>query len=443
MKRSSGFCLAIAWSLLAAAAGCGDDGSGGAPDARPGGAIDAGPRPDADPDRPDAAPGAPDAAPGAPDAAPLPGGGRFAENIIHQRDSATGDATHGQGTEIVDMDGDGDLDVIAAFSRSDNVYLYLNDGAGTSWTRVTVAPRDTLVGMDAVARDFDGDGDVDIAAISLFQRGQDFTSPGAVVWYENPGGDLMGTWERHDVGALWGPRTLTSADLDGDDRPDLIVGAVRIDSDGRGVHWYRNTGSGAGFAAVQAIDPDLREVASVQVVDIEGDGDTDVVAAGTTDTAELVWYENSGTATPAFTRHVMASGGAFFGVAIGNFDADPGREVLASGSGLAWYDAPADVTQAWAANPVAAFGGAAGVLLAVADLDGDGDTDVAASAHPEAEVRVFLGDGATWDEVEVANGYAASFINIGDIDGDRRYDLVTSTYDHSDGDRLAWWKNME
>jgi FG-GAP-like repeat len=434
MKRPSGFCLAIAWVLPAAAGGCGDDG-GGAPDARPG-VIDAAPRPDADPNRPDAAPGAPDAA-------PIPGGGRFTENIIHQRDSDTGDATHVQGTDMVDMDGDGDLDVIAAFSRSDNVYLYLNGGAGTSWTRVTVAPRDTLVAMGAVARDFDGDGDIDIAAISLFQREQEFASPGDVVWYENPGGNLMGTWERHDIGALWGARTLASADLDGDDRPDLVVGAVRIDSDGRGVHWYRNTGSGAGFGAAQAIDADLREVASVQVVDIDGDGATDVVAAGSTDTAELVWYQNSGTDTPTFARHVMASGGAFFGVAIGNFDADPAREVLASGSGLSWYDAPADVTQTWAPTPVAAFGGASGVLLAVADLDGDGDTDVAGSAHPEAEVRVFLNEGTSFREVEVADGYAASFINIGDIDGDRRYDLVTSTYDHVDGDRLAWWKNME
>jgi hypothetical protein len=166
------------------------------------------------------------------------------------------------------------------------------------------------------------------------------------------------------------------------------------------------------------------------------------VAAGA-ETQELVWYRNSGAGTPAFTRHVMASGAAFHAVAIGNFDADPGREVLAGGNGLSWYDAPADVTQTWAPTPVAGFGGAAGVVLDVADLDGDGDADVAAGAHPEAEVRVFLNEGATWNEVEVANDYAASFINIGDIDGDRRYDLVTSTYDHVDGDRLAWWKNME
>jgi hypothetical protein len=431
MKRSSGFCLVMAcW--LAAVAGCGDDG-GGAPDARPG-AMDAAPRPDADPNRPDAAPGAPDAA-------PLPGGGRFAENIIDQQD-ATDDVRHVQGTEIVDMDGDGDLDVIAAFSRSDNVYLYLNGGAGASWTRVTVAPRDTLVGMDVVARDFDRDDDIDIAAISLFQRDQAFASPGEVVWYENPGGNLMGAWERHGLGELWGARTLASADLDGDERPDLIVGAVRIDRDGRGVHWYRNTGSGAGFAAVQAIDADLAEVSSVQAVDIDADSAIDVVAAGA-ETRELVWYRNSGAATPSFTRHVMATGAAFHAVAIGNFDADPGREVLAGGNGLSWYDAPADVTQTWAEAPVFGFGGATGVTLEVADLDGDGDSDVAGSAHPEAEVRVFLNQGETWTEVEVANTYPASFINIADIDGDRRYDLVTSTYDHPGGDRLAWWRNME
>jgi hypothetical protein len=436
MHRTTGFCLASAW-LLIGVVGCGDDGP--SPDARPGN-DDAGARPDADLGRPDAAPGAPDAAPGAPDAAPVPGGGRFAENIMDSYDADTRDVSHVQGTEIVDMDGDDDLDVIAAYSRSDNIYLYLNDGTGTSWTRVPVAPRDTLVAMDVVARDLDGDTDLDVAAIALFQRGQDFASPGEVVWYENPGGDLMGTWTRHDIDELWGARTLASADLDGDDRPDLVVGAIRIDSDGRGVHWYRNTG--AGFAAVAAIDAELREVSSVHVSDIDGDGAIDVVAAGT-ETRELVWYRNSGASTPAFTRHVMASGAAYHGVAIGNVDADAGREVLASGGGLAWYDAPADVTQTWTATPVAGFGGATGVVLAVADLDGDGDTDVAASAQPEAQVRVFLNDGATFRTVEVASGYAASFINVGDIDGDRRYDLVTSTYDHGDGDRLAWWKNME
>jgi hypothetical protein len=141
---------------------------------------------------------------------------------------------------------------------------------------------------------------------------------------------------------------------------------------------------------------------------------------------------------------VIADGGDFYAVFVANMDDDPAREVVASrGSGLAWYDPPADPIELWTANAIGSFGGSNDVVLAAADVDGDGDTDVAASARPEAEVSVFLADGATWTEIPVASGYAASFVNIGDVNGDRRYDLVTSTYDHSDGDRLAWWENNE
>lgn len=425
--------LALALMLLGA---CGDDGSTGAPDARPGD------DPDAAANTPDAAP-RPDAVPGQPDASPVAGGGNFTERIIDMNDGS-GDVEHVQGTELVDMDSDGDLDVIASYSRSDNVYLYLNGGDGTSWTRVTIAPRDTLVAMDVAARDIDDDGDLDIAAISLFQRGEDFASEGDVVWYENPGGDLTDTWTRHDISLLWGARSLASADLDGDELPDLVVSAVYINSEGNGVYWFRNTGGG--FEGPAAIDAAIGAVSSVEVSDIDGDGDIDVVAASNDDTRQIAWYENGGEggAGTSFTKHTVASGAEFYAVFIANVDGDGDREIIASRNNtLVWYDPTADKAQAWTANDIASFGGSNDLVISAADLDGDGDMDVAASTRPEAEVRVFLREGAGWAEAEVANGYAASFINIGDINGDLRYDLVTSTYGHSGGDRLAWWENAE
>ena len=46
---------------------------------------------------------------------------------------------HGQDVDLVDLDGDGDLDIIAALSLSDEVRVYLNDGAGQQWTTVSVS----------------------------------------------------------------------------------------------------------------------------------------------------------------------------------------------------------------------------------------------------------------------------------------------------------------
>ena len=422
-------CCSLAACVLLSVPACGDD---------PSSDTDASVSP-RDGDVPDADPNRPDAGPDAPDAAILPGGGTFTlRNIDLNQD-------HGQGTELIDIDRDGDLDVVATFSRTDSVYLYLNDdGDGSAWTLVPVAAQDTIVAMDTVARDFDGDGDIDIAAIGLFERGQDFTSPGEVTWFENTGGATA--WTRREITGLtfWGPRAMASADMNGDDRPDLVVATIRIDSDGNGVYWFRNTGSG--FDGPLTVDADLSQATSVHVVDIDGDGDQDIVAAGYYDT-QIPWYENGGGSAPTFTAHELASARDTHTVYPANLDADSTPELVASHEGgLVWYDAPADPTQPWTEHAIAASPSPddrSDVILYANDLNGDGAVDVAVSARHAQVVRVYLRDGGGWMERPVADGYAASFVNGGDIDGDGHIDLVTSAYDDADGDHLLWWQNGE
>lgn len=420
---------AVAACVLLSAIACGDDSKSG---------IDAS-IPPRDGDVPDADPNRPDAGADMPDAAILPGGGTFTLRNIDV------DQSHGQGTELVDIDRDGDLDVVATFSRTDSVYLYLNDdGDGSAWTLVPVAGQDTIVAMDAVARDFDGDGDIDIAAIGLFERGNDFTSPGEVTWFENLGGAT--SWARREITGLtfWGPRAMASADMNGDDRPDIVVAAIRIDNSGNGVYWFRNTGSG--FDGPLAVDADLSQATSVHVADIDGDGDRDIVSAGYY-ADQVVWYESSGGQTPTFTGNEIGGARDTYAVFPANLDADSDIEVIATHEGgIVWYDAPADPTQPWTEHGIAPSpspGDRSDIVLYANDLNGDGAVDVAVSARHTQVVRVYLRDGDGWMERPVADGYAASFVNGGDIDGDGHLDLVTSAYDDADGDHLLWWHNGE
>ena len=57
--------------------------------------------------------------------------------------------------ELVDLDNDGDLDVIAALSNTDAVYGYLNQGGGQGWFRVTIAPALTVLAVDLAIADID------------------------------------------------------------------------------------------------------------------------------------------------------------------------------------------------------------------------------------------------------------------------------------------------
>lgn len=368
---------------------------------------------------------------------------------------------HGQALEVIDLDGDGDRDVVAALSLTDSVQLYTNGGSGASWTKIDVAPPGTIVGMDVAVADFDGDGDRDVAAVGLFDRAFVFTSAGEVTWFENPGSG-GGAWVRHPITGLthWGARYIETADLTGDGRPDLVVGAVELTNgsgvpQASGVSWFANTGSG--FSAARSIDATMRNAETVLIHDVDGDGVLDVIAVGKL-VNEIAWYESSRAggvpdANPTFTKHLIASPNLPYGLALANLDADPALELVVAytdGAGaLAFYDPPANPAQPWGTGtPIdATFGGSDNTHVTAADFNLDGRIDLGVSSRERNEIRAYLRDRSNgWVVQNVqTNWIGVRFVASGDIDGDGRPDLVTSTYNNdqmNSADRITWWRTQ-
>ena len=187
-----------------------------------------------------------------------------------------------------DMDGDGDLDVVAwasqrflgQFNPIDRwVLVYTNDGDGVlTLTEEVLFAEVPLDGPHRAAiwpADFDGDGDVDVAATS----GPALDPPGMVTILLNDGHGALTALAPVEVAAA--PDSLACADFDGDGDLDLATGHNRattgIDIQEPYLTVLHNDGA-AGFSVVdEHVDTGFYGRDCIGVGDVNGDGLADLV----------------------------------------------------------------------------------------------------------------------------------------------------------------------
>lgn len=350
-----------------------------------------------------------------------------------------GDLAHGAWSVVAaDLDADGDPDVLSASVVDDKIAWYENlDGVDQFGRQQVIVASLASSASSVFASDLDGDGDQDVLSASF--------DDDKIAWYENLDG--TGTFGPQQVISILadGANALVAADFDGDGDMDVLSGGRGPDpSDDPTIAWYENL-NGAGLFGVQRVISSFTS-STVLAVDLDGDGDQDVVSGGGGFTDHFVdWYENldgAGTFGPrTIISHLGCRKSSIVAV---DLDDDGDHDLLTiQCSSIIWFE---HLDGAGSFAPLQIITGLASSAKSVfaADLDGDGDDDVVSASSGDDKVAWYENlDGAGLfgpQQIITTRFDGASSIFVADVNGDGAPDVLSSSF----GDNIvAWYENLE
>ncbi|NNC83999.1 MAG: VCBS repeat-containing protein, partial [Flavobacteriales bacterium] len=299
--------------------------------------------------------------------------------------------------DLADLDGDGDLDILAAAERHIDVFWYENDGNGRYLVEHELPPVDyepiNQIGRAIAvhAMDVDADGDMDVISSRAGNTGSpDFDYVGSqIIVHTNDGEGNFSYEAQYGTESLEGDevRHFYNADLDNDGDEDLLFSQLDYRA-----NWKRNDGTGI-FSDTWGIYLCYNNRHTL-TADMDGDGLLDIICNGT----NIIF--NNGTDEP-------------FGPGSNN------NETL-------WIDLPP-------INNIRA--------IDIADWDEDGDTDILIAGYGDGKIVLVenLGELEFTYHILTEQALSPFFIRFNDMDGDGDLDVLYVTRENQ---TVSWLKNQ-
>jgi trimeric autotransporter adhesin len=319
--------------------------------------------------------------------------GASTPSFAAQQPFATGGAP--SAVTATDLNGDGKPDLLLANHDDDTASVLFNTtspgAAAPSFTaQQTFATGSAPTSVSAA--DLNGDGVPD-----LLVANRDDDTASVLLNTTAPGASTPSFAAQQEFATGGAPSAVTTADLNGDGKPDLIV--ANHDDDTASV-LFNTTAPGAStpsFAVQQAFATG-EEPSAVRATDLNGDGVPDLAVANEgADTASVLLNTTTpGASIPSFAaQQEFSTGGAPTGVTTTDLNGDGVPDLLVANhdddtaSVLLNTTAPGAATPSFGAQQAFAAGDGP-TSVTTADLNGDGGPDVVAADGGSDEISALL-----------------------------------------------------
>jgi hypothetical protein len=230
------------------------------------------------------------------------------------------------------------------------------------------------------------------------------------------------------------------ADLDGDGNQDIIGTTETAD---KLTVWYNDGAQPPAFTA-QIVASGFNLISGVFSVDLDGDLDLDIIACSGEVNGRVTCYLNNGGSPVSWSaQNVDTNWGEAWEIAAGDIDSDGNMDIIGTsmtGDSVVWWRNDGMSPISWSRKSVdAAVDGAHSVRAK--DIDGDGNIDLVGCGTTSRQVDWWKNGGddpITWTKYNIDNSFTGwRSVRIGDIDNDGDQDVCASSWNR----RVEWWSN--